>query len=65
MRLITRALATACGVAIGTLIYTRFMSSTHEFDWTRAIFIGLLTCLFSAIWSRKKTDQGSQPAQAD
>jgi hypothetical protein len=55
MKPVTKAIATACGVAAGTLIYTRFISSTHEFEWGRAIFVGLVSAVVSAVWPAKKS----------
>jgi len=40
------------GNAIGTLLYTRFLSEALRFDWSRAIFVGLFTALGMAIHSR-------------
>jgi hypothetical protein len=40
------------GNAIGTLLYTRFLNETLQFDWSRAIFVGLFTALGIAIHSR-------------
>jgi hypothetical protein len=40
------------GNAIGTLLYTRFLSDALQFDWGRAIFVGLFTALGIAIYSR-------------
>jgi len=39
------------GNAIGTLIYTRFFSDALQFDWDRAIFVGLFMALGFAIYS--------------
>ncbi len=48
-------LSTACGAAIGTLIYTAFISSAQEPDWGRAAFVGLATGLITLVWPRKKS----------
>ena len=47
-------IGTACGAAIGTLVYTGLISSAQEPDWGRAVFVGLATGLFSLLWPQKK-----------
>lgn len=42
----------ALGMAIGTLLYTRFLSDALQFDWGRAAFVGLFAALGGAICSR-------------
>ena len=44
----------ATSFAAGTLIYTGFLSPAREFDFTRAVFVGVFVGAFSAIFSRKK-----------
>jgi hypothetical protein len=46
-------LSTASGTAIGTLLYTGFLSTAHEFDWARAAFVGVVCGACSAVWSKK------------
>jgi hypothetical protein len=48
------------GNAIGTLLYTRFLSDALQFDWGRVIFVGLFTAFGIAIHSRvwQKESQG-------
>ena len=46
-------LPTAFGVALGTLIYTRWLSSAHAFDWGRAIFVGIVCGIVAAVWPDK------------
>jgi hypothetical protein len=56
-----RFISTAFGTAVGTLLYTRFLSSTHQFDWGRAvfvgIFVGLASAIFAAFSSKKKREE--------
>lgn len=42
-------LIVAAGGAVGTLLYTGFLSSAHELDWTRAAFVGVFCGLGVAI----------------
>jgi hypothetical protein len=50
-------LQTACGVALGTLIYTRWIGSAHAFDWGRAIFVGIVCGIVAVAWPDKKKDK--------
>lgn len=51
-----RALTGCIGVIAGTVIYQRVLSSTHEIDWERALFVGIISGSFAAFFtkSRKK-----------
>lgn len=51
-KLMKRIVKFGVGNAIGTLLYTRFLSEALQFDWSRAIFVGLFTALGIAIHSR-------------
>lgn len=51
----------ASGVAIGTLLYTRFVSAEQEFDFARAVFVGVVGSLLSLLW-QKKDDPDTEPA---
>lgn len=45
------------GTALGTLLVTRFFSDAHQFDWGRALFVGLFSGLAAAglsLLTRKK-----------
>lgn len=42
------------GTAAGTLLYTRFLAAEHQFDWGRAIVIGLVCALGNYIWPTRK-----------
>lgn len=42
------------GVATGTLLYTRFLGVAHEFDWGRAVFVGIFCAAIAFIWPPKK-----------
>jgi hypothetical protein len=57
----SRFLSTAFGTAVGTLLYSRFLSDAHQLDWERACFVGLLAGVIGAIWSlfqpKKKREQ--------
>lgn len=44
----------AAGGAVGTLIYTGFISDTHAPDWYRAAFVGCVIGLVAALSARKK-----------
>jgi hypothetical protein len=41
----------ALAVAVGTLLYTRFLSNAHQLVLGRAVFVGLLAALGSVIFS--------------
>ena len=46
------------GTAVGTLLFTGLLSAAHEFDWGRALFVGLFVGLAGAVFSlltQKKT----------
>lgn len=47
------ALTVGIGSIVGTLLYTGFLSATHEFDWPRAIFVGAFTAVIGALWPRQ------------
>lgn len=47
-------LLAAAGGAVGTLIYTGFISDTHALDWYRAAFVGCVIGLVAALSARKK-----------
>ena len=40
MKRLPHGLSVGIGIAAGTLLYTGFLSSTQEFDWYRALFVG-------------------------
>ena len=44
----------AFGGATGTLVYTGLISSAHELDWGRAIFVGLAIGMAALLWPPKK-----------
>lgn len=46
-----RFVVPALSAAVGTLLYTRFLSDAHQLDWGRAMFVGLFCGLGSAIFS--------------
>ena len=52
-------LQTASGVALGTLIYTRWIGSAHVFDWERAIFVGVVCGIVAAVWPGKHKNGGT------
>jgi hypothetical protein len=49
------------GTAVGTLLFTGLLSAAHEFDWGRALFVGLLVGLagagLSSLTQKKKQDR--------
>jgi len=49
------------GTALGTLIFTGLLSAAHEFDWARALFVGLFVGLagagLSLLTQKKKQDR--------
>lgn len=50
--------------AVGTLLYTRFFSDAHQFDWDRALYVGLATGVVGEIfrWAgRKKGTRNKAP----
>jgi hypothetical protein len=42
---------------IGVLLFGRFISSAHRFDWPRAIFVGLFMGLASWLYYRYKSSK--------
>jgi hypothetical protein len=46
-----RFICISFGAAAGTLLYTRFLSGTHQFDWGRAVFVGLFVGLGCAVFA--------------
>ncbi len=46
-------LVTASGAALGTLIYTAFISSAQQADWGRALFVGIACGLGMVFWPSK------------
>jgi hypothetical protein len=52
-------LQTACGTALGVLIYTRWIGSAHAFEWRRAIFVGIVCGIVAAVWPDKKGHRGT------
>ena len=57
-------LAAAIGGAVGTLIYTGVVSTTHEPDWYRAAFVGFVIGIVAALLPSKK-NTASLPKKAD
>lgn len=53
-KFLPRSIAIGAGVATGTLIYTGFLASAHEFAWGRAFFVGVFCGLVVAVWPRRK-----------
>jgi hypothetical protein len=49
------------GTALGTLLFTGLLSAAHEFDWGRALFVGLFVGLagagLSSLTQKKKQDR--------
>ena len=41
----------ALAAAVGTLLYTRFLSDAHQLDLGRAVFVGLFAALGSVVFS--------------
>lgn len=44
-------LVSALSAAVGTLLYSRFISDAHQLDWARALFVGLFAAVGSIIFS--------------
>jgi hypothetical protein len=48
------------GMTLGTLLVTGFLSDAHQFDWGRALFVGLFSGLaaagLSSLTRKKKRD---------
>jgi uncharacterized membrane protein YdjX (TVP38/TMEM64 family) len=42
------------GTAIGTIIYTYCLSSSHDLDWYRAAFVGVFSGVCIAAWPQEK-----------
>jgi hypothetical protein len=42
------------GTAAATLLYTRYLGAEQQFDWGRAIVVGLVCALGNFIWPTKK-----------
>lgn len=54
MKRLSYGLSVGVGIAVGTLLYTGFLSAAQEVDWYRAVFVGTLCGLVAAAWPRKK-----------
>jgi len=50
-------LVAATGSALGILIYTGFVSSTHEPNWYRAAFVGFVIGIVAALVPNKKAEK--------
>jgi len=57
LRTMKNFLITASGTAVGTLLYTAFLSSAHEPDWVRAASVGVFCGICSAVRLAKKSEQ--------
>ena len=48
-------------MAVGTLLFTGLLSAAHEFDWGRALFVGLFVGFagagLSSLTQKKKQDR--------
>lgn len=51
---IKKFLIASSGTAVGTLLYTNFMSQAQEPDWGRAAFVGVFCGIIAALWPNKK-----------
>lgn len=49
-----RAMTGAIGVVAGTIIYQCLFSLTHEIDWERALFIGIISGSLAALFTKKR-----------
>jgi hypothetical protein len=60
-KFMNRFVVPTLSAAVGTLLYTRFLSDAHQLDWGRAIFVGLFSglgsAIFSVTWSHKHRGQ--------
>jgi hypothetical protein len=54
MKRLPHGLSVGVGTAVGTLLYTGFLSAAQEVDWYRAVFVGAFCGLIAAAWPRKK-----------
>ena len=45
------------GMFTGTVLYTYFFSITQQVDWTRSVFVGLLSFVAAAVWFRIKSKE--------
>ncbi|WP_428717662.1 hypothetical protein [Undibacterium curvum] len=43
------------GIACGTLLYSRFLSSAASFDWERAVVVGITCFVITVVLSKLKT----------
>jgi hypothetical protein len=43
------------GIACGTLLYSRFLSSAATFDWERAVVVGITCFVITVLLSKLKT----------
>jgi hypothetical protein len=50
-------LITASGTAVGTLLYTGFLSGAHEPDWGRAAFVGVFCGICATVLPKKKREK--------
>lgn len=54
LKRIQHGISTAFGTALGVVLYSKFLSTTGEIDWSRALFVGAFVGLATALWPRKK-----------
>ncbi len=60
MQSIQKFLGTASGTAIGTLLYTTFLSAAQTPDWGRAAFVGIVCGIIAVVWPRKSNSSSEQ-----
>ena len=55
-----RFIVLAVGAAVGTLLYTRFLSDAHQLEWGRAVFVGLFSALGNLIFSATRSQRSRE-----
>lgn len=60
MHSMKKFLGTASGTAIGTLLYTAFLSAAQTPDWGRAAFLGIVCGIVAVVWPRKSNSNSER-----
>ncbi|WP_312517582.1 hypothetical protein [Massilia sp.] len=60
MQSLKKFLGTASGTAVGTLLYTAFLSAAQTPDWGRAAFVGIVCGIVAVVWPRKSNSTGKR-----
>lgn len=60
MQSMKKIVGTASGTAIGTLLYTAFLSAAQTPDWARGAVVGIVCGIVAVVWPRKSNSNSEQ-----